>query len=120
MEKQINGLNIHYIDEGTGKPILLLHGWGACIDSFAPVTAALSKERRVVALDFPGFGQSDTPQASMDVEAYAECTAEFIRVLDLGQPDIICHSFGGRVTILLAAKYPKLVGKIVFVGAARA
>ena len=56
MEITVNDLKINYIVRGEGKPLLLLHGWGACIDSFAPVTNELSKSRKVYVIDFPGFG----------------------------------------------------------------
>ena len=118
METSVNGLGINYIIEGEGKPLLLLHGWGACIDSFAPVTRELSKYRKVYVLDFPGFGASETPKEPMSVSDYTELTAQFIREMGIEGTDIICHSFGGRVTIKLAAEHPELVGKIIFTDAA--
>ncbi len=118
MFETIDGLKVHYEIEGTGKDILLLHGWGACIESFAPVINALKVRRRVVALDFPGFGQSEMPQEEMTVYDYAELTAKWMLKIGLAKTDIICHSFGGRVTMLLASKYPELIGKIAFVDAA--
>ena len=118
MFSELDGLKIHYEIEGVGKDILLLHGWGAQIESFAPVINALKARRRVIALDFPGFGQSDVPAKDMTVYDYAELTAKWMRETGLGKTDIICHSFGGRVTMLIAAKYPELVGKIAFVDAA--
>ncbi|MEA4854580.1 MAG: alpha/beta hydrolase [Christensenella sp.] len=114
----INGYQIRYEIEGSGRDILLLHGWGACIESFAPVINALKTRRRVIAVDFPGHGQSPLPGKDMTVSDYTELTAALMRSLGLGKTDIICHSFGGRVTILLAAKYPELAGKIAFVDAA--
>lgn len=118
MEIRIDGLRINYRIEGEGKPVLMLHGWGACIDSFAPVIRELCKSRKVYALDFPGFGESEAPKEGVGVPQYMEWTAEFIRQLHIEGADIICHSFGGRVSILLAAEHPELVGKIVFTDAA--
>ena len=118
MEITVNDLKINYIVRGEGKPLLLLHGWGACIDIFAPVTNELCKSRKVYVIDFPGFGGSDTPKKPMTVSDYTEIVARLIRAWDIAGTDVICHSFGGRVTIVLAAKYPELVGKLVFVDAA--
>ncbi len=118
MEKEISGIKINYEVRGEGAPLLMLHGWGGCIDSFLPVTQEMSKCRMVYALDFPGFGQSEEPKEPMGVPEYMEITANFIRAMGIEGTDIICHSFGGRVSILLAATYPKLVGKIVFTDAA--
>lgn len=118
MFAEIDGLKIHYEIEGSGRDILLLHGWGARIESFAPVIGALKTRRRVIALDFPGFGQSEAPQKEMTVYDYAELTAKWMRETGLAKTDVICHSFGGRVTILLASEHPELIGKIAFVDAA--
>ena len=52
MEIKIDGLQINYRIEGEGKPLLLLHGWGACIDSFAPVIRELSKYRKIIQISF--------------------------------------------------------------------
>ncbi len=98
--------------------MLLLHGWGACIASFAPIMNELQKYRRVVALDFPGFGESAPLEKTFCVDDYTAITAAFIRALGIAGADIIAHSFGGRVAILLASKYPELVGRIVFTDAA--
>ena len=118
MEIQIDGMQIHYCVAGEGRPLLLLHGWGACIDSFAPVIREMQKYRTVYALDFPGFGESDEPREAVGVPEYAAWTAELIRTLHIEGTDILCHSFGGRVAILLAAEHPELVGRIVFTDAA--
>ena len=47
-----------------------------------------------------------------------EFTAAFLHAVGEEKVDVLCHSFGGRITILLAAKYPKMTGKIVFVDSA--
>lgn len=118
MNVNIRGLNIHYIDEGEGRPLLFLHGWGCCIETFLPIIDGMRLGRRVIALDFPGFGSSDAPAWSFTIYDYSDLTAEFMRRLGLKNCDIICHSFGGRIAILLAAKYPELTGRIVFTDAA--
>jgi len=118
MDITIHGIKLNYRIEGEGKPLLMLHGWGAQIDSFAPVIVEMRKYRKVYALDFPGFGSSAAPEEPWGVPEYMELTAQFIREMGIEGTDIICHSFGGRVSILLAATYPALAGKIVFTDAA--
>ena len=118
MKKEICGIQIHYEITGAGAPLLMLHGWGGCINSFLPVIQEMSKYRTVYALDFPGFGESGIPGRAMCVADYMEITADFIREMGIEGTDIINHSFGGRVSILLANRYPELVGKIVFTDAA--
>lgn len=115
---QTNGVNIFYQCAGEGKPILLLHGWGGCGDSFKPVFNALSASARVYAIDFPGHGQSDIPQTPWSVGDFAEATRAFMQAMDIVGCDVIAHSFGGRVVIKLAGTDPGLFSKIVLTGAA--
>lgn len=55
----IDGVNVNYHVSGKGRNIVLLHGWGANIQAFAPVHQFLEKNFRVWSIDFPGFGESD-------------------------------------------------------------
>ena len=112
------GHEMYYERQGAGKPLLLLHGWGGKTLSWLPVTRDFSLSREVVAVDFPGFGRSPEPGAPWSVTEYMELTAAFLRQLGMEGVDIIAHSFGARVAILLSATYPELAGKLVLTGAA--
>jgi pimeloyl-ACP methyl ester carboxylesterase len=118
MEINIDGIKIHYEQHGCGEDVLLLHGWGASLQTMRPIMDALKDRYRVTALDFPGFGNSGMPPESFGVPEYTRITRLFVEQLGIIKTHIICHSFGGRVTILLAAEHPGLVGKIVFTDAA--
>lgn len=118
MKVTLNGQDIHYDIQGEGAPVLMLHGWGCNIDTFAPVSRELAKTRKVIALDFPGFGDSPEPREPWGVGEYTDLTEAFIRHLGIEGADVINHSFGGRVSILLASRFPELVGRIVFTDAA--
>jgi len=104
--------------QGAGAPVLLLHGWGGGADSFLPVADSLQSEYTVYSADFSGFGKSPAPDRPWTIYDYAECTAELIRLLAIQGCAVISHSFGCRVTIIIAAKYPELAGKIIMTGAA--
>lgn len=115
----VEGLSIHHKQIGQGdRPLLVLHGWGGQADSMAPVALAFADVRRVYAIDFPGFGQSDPPNGPWNVTDYTRLLAAWMQKQGLNHCDIIAHSFGCRVSILLAADYPQLVGKLVFTGGA--
>lgn len=118
MEIYIEGIKINYEQHGTGVDVLVLHGWGASIQTMRSVIDALKDTYRVTALDFPGFGHSDFPPDSFGVPEYTKLTRDFMLKLGINKAHIICHSFGGRVTILLASQHPEMVGKIVFTDAA--
>ncbi len=114
----INGIKLHYIIEGEGENLLFLHGWGASIESFAPVISALKTKRRVIAVDFAGFGKSADPPDTYTIYDYEQLICDFLKAINVESTDIICHSFGGRVSILLGARHRELCKKIVFVDGA--
>ena len=119
MRTQIGGLNIEYERVGKGAPVLILHGWGASMAAVKPIADCMvSLGREAVMLDFPGFGGSDEPREPWGVPEYAALTREFIRTMALEGCDVVCHSFGGRVTILLASEDPSLFNRLVLVDAA--
>ena len=108
---------INYTVAGTGKPLLLLHGWGANLHCFAGVAPDLEQNFTVYRLDFWGFGASDEPPKFAGIETYAETVADFIYNIIGTKTDVIGHSFGGRVAIILGAKCD-FVDKIVLVDSA--
>lgn len=115
----IDGVEIHYVMGGSGKKVLLLHGWGGSIYSWKPVLDdLLSKGFQVLALDFPGFGQSTLPPASWGVCEYAQCLQKFLIEVNFSPTDIVAHSFGGRVAIVLTSSWPNLVRHLVLVASA--
>jgi pimeloyl-ACP methyl ester carboxylesterase len=115
----IGAVNIHYKLAGAGDRVLLLHGWGGSIDSWLPVTKdLLAKSYQVLAIDFPGFGESDPPPGPWGVPEYTISLAELLERLEFYPTHVVAHSFGGRVAIMLAAERPELVNKLVLVAGA--
>ncbi len=114
----IDKLNINYETYGDGKDVLVLHGWGANIAAIKPIADALSQNFRVWLLDLPGFGGSDTPSADWDVYSYARFVKEFADAMGITSPILIGHSFGGRLSIILAAKKMLSCPKIILVDSA--
>lgn len=119
MDFKYKDININYQIFGEGKPLLLLHGWMACIEAMAPIYQFFSKNRKVIVLDFPGQGgKSDTLTEVWGVPEYSEMIYEFMKKLQIEGADVIGHSFGGRVIIYLASKYANLFDKIILTDAA--
>lgn len=114
----VDGLNIHYIDEGSGPVLFLLHGWGSSVDIWRRLMTEFSPKFRLVALDFPGFGQSDMPPEPWSVEDYAVFTLHFMNEIGLINPIMVGHSFGGRVIVKLAGTGRVAPAKIVLIDAA--
>lgn len=119
MDFKYKDININYQIFGEGKPLLLLHGWMACIEAMAPIYQFFSQNRKVIVLDFPGQGgKSDTLTEVWGVPEYSEMIYEFMKKLQIEGADVIGHSFGGRVIIYLASKYANLFDKIILTDAA--
>ena len=72
MIMDIDGLSLNYIVEGNGKDILVLHGWGANINTIMPIVNILKDKFKVHALDLPGFGESSQPKEPIDSFQYAD------------------------------------------------
>jgi pimeloyl-ACP methyl ester carboxylesterase len=102
-------------------PLVLVHGFLLSHHSFRPVLGALAAAREVIALDLPGFGESDRPPPSgygYDAPAFADTVAEVLEVLGVGRAALLGHSMGGGVALRLAARWPERVERLVLVSAA--
>lgn len=118
MRKIIENIEINYIEEGEGETVLILHGWGANIDTILPIVNCLKPYFKVYALDLPGFGKSEQPIEVFDSKDYARLVKTFLDDLEIEKLVLIGHSFGGKISILLATIYPELVDKIVLIDSA--
>ncbi len=102
----IYGKNVNYIQYGEGdKDVVLLHGWGQNIEMMNCIGKCLNNVR-VTIFDLPGFGKSEEFDSSKSVGEYADWLKEALNQLGIDNPVLIGHSFGGRVSIKYASKYP--------------
>jgi len=101
-----------------GPPLVLIHGIGASVESWAETVRPLAKTHRVYALDLVGFGQSDKPDAPYTLSFLAQFVADFMEGQDIGRASIIGHSLGGGVALKLALEHAEKVDKLVLVSSA--
>lgn len=113
MIKKIKDIDINYVQYGTGKDVVLLHGWGQNIQMMDPL-GKLLKNCRITILDLPGFGSSMEPSFAYNISDYASLLHEFLKELKIDNPILIGHSFGGRIAIYYASMYQ--VSKLVLFG----
>ena len=119
MEAVINGIRVNYVMEGQGDTVLLLHGWGSSLEPFRALIGQLKAKYRVVALDLPGFGGSDEPDAPWGVDGFVDFVLAFIETLDVKKLSLVGHSYGGRIIIKLANReLPFTIDKITLIGSA--
>ncbi|MFI3142241.1 MAG: alpha/beta hydrolase [Clostridia bacterium] len=116
MIKEIDGVKINYVCQGEGELVLLLHGWGANLTLWNDTINLLSQKYKVLALDFAGFGESEEPPRSWNVDDYTNMTLEFLKDYDFDKITLFAHSFGGRVVIKMCSMdLPFKVEKTVLV-----
>lgn len=118
MNINIDGLNIKYTDEGSGQPVLLLHGWNSSYTVYNGIINLLKSRYRVVALNFPGCDGSDTMESPWTLEDYCAFVLKFMAALDIKDPIMFGHSHGGRVTLKMAAEGMVSPPKIVLLDSA--
>ena len=113
----IDDIKLHYEKYGDkGRPVILLHGWGQNTEMMAFIGEFLKSHFTVYNIDFPGFGLSDEPKEAWGSEDYSEFLKKFANEFGIEDPIIIAHSFGCRVALQYAYRYP--VHKMVLTGAA--
>jgi 4,5:9,10-diseco-3-hydroxy-5,9,17-trioxoandrosta-1(10),2-diene-4-oate hydrolase len=101
-----------------GPPLVLIHGIGASVESWAETIHALAETHRVYALDLVGFGHSDKPSAPYTLSFLAQFVADFMESQDIRRASVIGHSLGGGVALKLALEHAEKVDKLVLVSSA--
>jgi haloalkane dehalogenase len=121
-----DGLRMHYVDEGTGDPVLLLHGEPTWSYLYRKMIPPLAQVGRVVAPDYFGFGRSDKPvdRGWYSYDRHYESTERFAAELNLRELTIVVQDWGGPIGLRLAVTRPERVARLVImntgVGAGRA
>ena len=113
---EVNGQKARLLDEGSGPPVVVLHGWGGRIESMTPAIRCLAASFRVVAADLPGFGDSPLPRGLWGTPDYAAYVKDLLDSLGIDKAHFVGHSFGAKVSFYLATVYPEVVDKLVLVG----
>jgi len=111
----VNGIRLYYEIQGTGYPLILLHGGLGAGTMFGPNIPALAKGRQVIAVDLQGHGRTADIDRPIRLELMAEDIAALIKHLSLDRPDVMGYSMGGGVAMFVAARHPELVRKVVLV-----
>jgi pimeloyl-ACP methyl ester carboxylesterase len=112
---------ISTLSAGEGDPVVCIHGLGGTKASFLPTVGALADRHRVIALDLPGFGDSDKPLlAAYDAPYFADSAVALLDELGIERAHLVGNSMGGRVAIELALLYPKRVEKVALLSPALA
>ena len=100
MQTVVNSLLTHYSAQGEGKTVVLLHGWADSLSTFSKLQKDLSKNYKVISLDLPGFGQSQAPLNTWDLDDYAVFVYDFLTKIEVEEVyALVGHSNGGAIAI---------------------
>lgn len=112
----VEGLRLHYLDEGSGPPVLLLHGeptWSFLYRRVIPHIVGAGA--RAIAPDYLGFGKSDkwTDEAAYSYAMHVRAIERLVQALDLGELTVVGQDWGGPIGLAVAARHRERVARLV-------
>ena len=108
----------HYAVEGSGAPVLLIHGVGARLDNWDGVAPMLSRHFKVVRYDLRGHGKSSKVSGPYSLDMFADDAVGLLDHLGIARAHVAGHSLGGMIAITLAARHPERVDRLAVLSAA--
>ena len=113
----INNIEIYYEEYGVGRPLLLLHGFGGCVQNWHPFTAELSEYYRLIVVDLRGHGYSTNPENKFTHREAASDVFLLLEKLEVGHFSAMGMSSGGMTLLHMATSQPKRIDSMVLISA---
>jgi pimeloyl-ACP methyl ester carboxylesterase len=113
---EVDGIRLHYLERGQGRPVVLLHGNATMAQEFdiSGLLDLASDKYRVIAFDRPGYGYSERPRTTIwDPVAQAQLLYQALQRLGVEQPVVVAHSWGTMVAVALGLEHPEYVRSLV-------
>lgn len=112
---KVEHLKLHYLEMGTGEPVLLLHGWPTSSYLWRKLIPILAEKNRVIALDLPGFGRSDKRLSDSFSFRYQDKMIDgFLQQMGIEKVNLAVHDLGGPLGLFWATQHPEKVLRISF------
>jgi pyruvate dehydrogenase E2 component (dihydrolipoamide acetyltransferase) len=117
---EVGGRRLRYLElgEGDGVPVLLVHGFGADLNTWMFNQPALAAGRRALALDLPGHGGSAKEVGAGDAENLTNAVEGALETLDIKRVHLVGHSMGGAIAALVASRRPERVASLTLIASA--
>jgi len=109
---------MNMVDLGDGPPLIFIHGLSGCWQNWLEQIPHFARDHRVIAVDLPGFGQSEMPAEDISISGYADTIDALMAKLDIDAARIVGNSMGGFIGAELAIQHPARVERLVLVAAA--
>jgi haloacetate dehalogenase len=109
----VNGLKMHYVEAGSGSPVILLHGFPETWFAWRHQIPALAAKYRVIAPDLRGYGETSKPAGGYDKRTMARDIYELMQLLGIPKAPIVGHDRGARLATRFAKDYPQVIDRLV-------
>jgi pimeloyl-ACP methyl ester carboxylesterase len=113
---EVNGLKMYYEIQGSGRPLVLLHGAFGFAEGWGPLLPTLTKNHQVIAIELQGHGHTNDIDRPLTFDQMADDAAALLRQLKIKDADFFGYSLGGTVALGVAIRHPELVRKLSFYG----
>jgi len=109
----VNGVQLHYVEGGSGIPLLCLPGWPQTWYSFHRIAPELAKNYKVIVVNIRGMGTSEKPEDGYDKKTMAKDIYELVKQLGFAKVNMLGHDIGGMVAMSFAFNYPEALDKLI-------
>ena len=110
---EVDGLRLHYLEQGSGDPVLMLHGWPTSSYLWRNIIGAVGEGNRAIALDLPGFGRSEKPlEASYSFRFFDRALSGFLDASGCERTGLAVHDLGGPVGLYWASQHPERLSRL--------
>lgn len=109
----VNGIRLHYVEGGQGKPLVCLPGWPQTWYSLHPVAMQLAKEYRVIIVDVRGMGTSEKPESGYDKKTMATDIQQLVTHLGFEKVSLMGHDIGGMIAMSFAFNFREYTEKLI-------
>ena len=119
-DAKVSGRRMRYVDIGTGEgtPVVFVHGLGGNWQNWLENLPAIAQHRRAIAMDLPGFGESEMPADKISITSYGRWVDELLERLELDRVAVVGNSMGGFIGAEMAISYAVRVDRLVLTAAA--
>ena len=114
---EIDGIDLYYEEHGAGEPLVLLHGFGGCVQNWHPFLAGLSARHRLILVDLRGHGYSTNPGNTFTHRQAARDVSRLLEELGIGQFSAMGISTGGMTLLHMATSQPERIESMVLISA---
>jgi pimeloyl-ACP methyl ester carboxylesterase len=117
-QAQVHRSRVNYVELGEGPPVVFIHGLAGCWQNWLENIPEFAKRYRAIAVDMPGFGQSELPRDEISISGYGRFVDAFLEQIGVERGVLIGNSMGGFIAAETAITHPSRVEKLVLVSAA--